>query len=95
MSVFGGGVAQLDLAGIELGGEEPPFVLLAAAEKLNSGVVAELKRTLEVHKGEVPVHLKLLGTQRETVFALDGFSVQPSAMLLGELKAIPGITAAS
>ncbi|MGH3520227.1 MAG: OB-fold nucleic acid binding domain-containing protein, partial [Haloechinothrix sp.] len=95
MSVFGGGVAQLDLAGIELGQEEPPFVLLASADKLNAGVVAELKRTLEVHKGETPVHLKLLNGSRETVFVLDGFSVRASSMLLGELKAIPGISGTS
>ncbi len=95
MSVFGGGVAPLDLAGIELGQEEPPFVLLASADKINAGVVAELKRTLEVHKGEIPVHLKLISGSKETIFALDGFAVAPSAMLLGELKAIPGISAAS
>ncbi|MGH3432587.1 MAG: OB-fold nucleic acid binding domain-containing protein, partial [Thermocrispum sp.] len=93
MSVFGGAVAQLDLAGIELGGEEPPFVLLAAAEKLDATAIAELKRTLEVHKGETPVQLKLLGGKNETLLALDGFSVQPSASLMGELKAIPGISA--
>ncbi|MPY81153.1 MAG: DNA polymerase III subunit alpha [Actinophytocola sp.] len=93
MSVFGGGVVPLDLSGIEHGHEEPPFVLLAAADKLDSSAVAELKRTLEVHKGETPVHLKLLSSDKETVFALDAFSVSPSSALVGELKAIPGITA--
>jgi DNA polymerase-3 subunit alpha len=83
---------QLDLAGIETA-DEQPFVLLAAAERLDATVIAELKRTLEVHRGETPVQLKLLGGNQETLFALDGFSVRPSSTLLGELKAIPGISA--
>ncbi|OZM69959.1 DNA polymerase III subunit alpha [Amycolatopsis antarctica] len=93
MSIFGGGLVPLDLSDVENGVEEPPLVLLASAEKINQSVVAELKRTLEVHKGDTPVHLKLVGTQRQTVFALYDYPVRVSSMLMGELKGISGITA--
>ncbi|SNR62289.1 DNA polymerase III, alpha subunit [Haloechinothrix alba] len=95
MSVFGGGLVPLDLSDIGPEDEEQPFVLLASEDQLDAGAVAELKRTLEVHKGDTPVRLKLLGGSRETIFALDRFSVEPSATLMGELKAIKGISAAS
>ncbi|SFO87378.1 DNA polymerase-3 subunit alpha [Amycolatopsis arida] len=93
MSIFGGGLVPLDLSDAELGGEDPPLVLLAAAEKLDRNVVSELKQTLQAHRGDTPVHLKLIGRQRQTVFALYDYPVKVSSMLMGELKGIPGITA--
>ncbi|WP_286899836.1 DNA polymerase III subunit alpha [Thermocrispum sp.] len=94
MSVFGGSVVSLDLSAVEMGAEEEPFVLQAAADKLDAAVVGELKRTLEVHRGDTPVHLKLVGGKKETMLALD-LTVRPSPSLLGELKAIPGISVPS
>ncbi|PXY24343.1 DNA polymerase III subunit alpha [Prauserella flavalba] len=95
MSVFGGGLIPLDLSDIGPGDEEPPLMLLASAEKLNQSVVTELKQTLQAHRGDTPVRLKLMGKQRETVFALYDYPVKISSMLMGELKGIPGITASS
>ncbi|OAP19902.1 DNA polymerase III subunit alpha [Amycolatopsis sp. M39] len=92
MSVFGGGLVPLDLSEIGNGDEEPPLVLLAAAEKIDQAVVSELKSTLLAHKGDTPVHLKLVG-KNQTVFALYDYPVKVSSMLIGELKGIPGITA--
>ncbi|MEV0073569.1 MULTISPECIES: DNA polymerase III subunit alpha [unclassified Amycolatopsis] len=92
MSVFGGGLVPLDLSEIGNGDEEPPLMLLAAAEKIDQSVVSELKSTLLAHKGETPVHLKLVG-KNQTVFALYDYPVKVSSMLIGELKGIPGITA--
>ncbi|SFB62984.1 DNA polymerase III, alpha subunit [Amycolatopsis marina] len=93
MSIFGGGLVPLDLSSAELGGDEPPLMLLAAAERIDQGVVSELKQTLQAHRGETPVHLKLVGKRRQTVFALYDYPVKVSSMLMGELKGIPGITA--
>jgi DNA polymerase-3 subunit alpha len=93
MSVFGGGLVSLDLSEAGENGEEPPLVLLAAAEKVDQAVVSELKSTLLAHKGDTPVHLKLVGQKRQTVFALYDYPVRVSSMLIGELKGIPGITA--
>jgi DNA polymerase-3 subunit alpha len=93
MSIFGGGLVTLDLSEVGVGGEEPPLVLLAAAEKIDEAVVSELKSALLAHKGETPVHLKLVGKKRQTLFALNDYPVRLSSGLIGELKGIPGITA--
>ncbi|MBK1786178.1 hypothetical protein, partial [Prauserella cavernicola] len=78
---------------LAVGEEEPPLLLLASAERLDQSVVTELKQTLQAHRGDTPVRLKLMGKQRETVFALYDYPVKVSSMLMGELKGIPGITA--
>jgi DNA polymerase III subunit alpha len=93
MSVFGGGLVPLDLSEVGNGDDEPPLVLNCSAERLDKSVVGELKQTLMAHKGETPVRLKLIGRQRETVFALYDYPVKVTSMLMGELKGIPGITA--
>ncbi|GAA5169998.1 DNA polymerase III subunit alpha [Amycolatopsis dongchuanensis] len=93
MSVFGGGLVPLDLSEVGNGEDEPPLMLHCSAEKLDKSVVGELKSTLLAHRGETPVRLKLIGRQRETVFALYDYPVKVSSMLMGELKGIPGITA--
>ncbi|MTD52874.1 DNA polymerase III subunit alpha [Amycolatopsis pithecellobii] len=93
MSVFGGGLVPLDLSEVGNGEDEPPLMLHCSAEKLDKSVVGELKQTLLAHKGDTPVRLKLIGRQRETVFALYDYPVKVTSMLMGELKGIPGITA--
>ncbi|AXB48590.1 DNA polymerase III subunit alpha [Amycolatopsis albispora] len=93
MSVFGGGLVPLDLSDAAIGDEEPPLVLLVAAEKLDQSVVSELKSTLLAHKGDTPAHLKLMGKQGQRMYALDDYPVRVSSMLMGELKSIQGITA--
>ncbi|WP_199430232.1 DNA polymerase III subunit alpha [Qaidamihabitans albus] len=95
MSVFGGALVPLDLSEAAIGNEEPPLMLLASAERIDQGVVSELKQTLQAHRGETPVHLKLVGKDRQTVFALYDYPVKVTSMLMGELKGIPGITAST
>jgi DNA polymerase-3 subunit alpha len=92
MSVFGAGVVPLDISDAETNpGAEPPVVLLCNVEKLNEDVVGELKRTLAVHKGETPVHLKVSYNQRTTVLAVDDYPVTVTPAFLGEIKSLPGI----
>ncbi|RZQ59257.1 DNA polymerase III subunit alpha, partial [Amycolatopsis suaedae] len=93
MSIFGGGLVPLDLSEAALGDEEPPLVLLAAAEKIDQSVVSELRSTLQAHRGDTEVRLKLMSRQGPRMFALDDYPVKVSSMLMGELKSIPGITA--
>ncbi|WP_282772410.1 DNA polymerase III subunit alpha [Saccharomonospora viridis] len=95
MSVFAAGLVPLDLSDVALGEEEPPLTLLASAEKVTKSVVIELKQTLQAHRGDTPVRLKLVGKSSETLYALYDYPVTVSSMLLGELKSIPGIAAAS
>jgi DNA polymerase-3 subunit alpha len=95
MSVFGGGLVPLDLSDVVAGEEDPPLMLLAAAERLDQSVVGELKQTLLAHKGETPVHLKVMSNGRHSMFVLGDYPVKVSSLLMGELKGIPGIAAAS
>ncbi|TLW90975.1 DNA polymerase III subunit alpha [Saccharomonospora piscinae] len=95
MSVFAAGLVPLDLSDVALGDEEPPLMLLASAEKITRSVVTELRQTLQAHRGDTPVRLKLVGSSSETVFALYDYPVNVTSMLMGELKGIPGIAAGS
>ncbi|MGB3438595.1 MAG: DNA polymerase III subunit alpha, partial [Actinophytocola sp.] len=85
MSVFGSSLAVLDLTS----SGEDPLVLHARVGVVDEAVVVELARTLLAHPGDTPVHVRV--GRRE--FALDRYPVAVTPMLLGELKAIPGLTA--
>jgi DNA polymerase-3 subunit alpha len=92
MSVFGSAVVPLDISDAEHNpGAAPPVVLLCNVDKLNEDVITELKRTLAVHRGDTPVHLKVCYQQRTTLLAIDDYPITVSPAFLGEIKAIPGI----
>ncbi|WP_344425603.1 hypothetical protein, partial [Amycolatopsis minnesotensis] len=91
MSIFGGGLVPLDLSDAEAGDDEP-FVLHAAAEKVDESVVLELKSTLLAHPGATPVRLDLVGPARSVRYALDRYPVTVTSALRGELKGIRGIS---
>ncbi|MGI9003136.1 MAG: DNA polymerase III subunit alpha [Pseudonocardia sp.] len=94
MSVFASAIAPLDLSTAAPGQGPAPFVLRCSAERVDEDIVVELKQTLLAHHGDTPVHLCLVGATQETVFNLADFGVTVSSMLVGELKAIPGIAVA-
>ncbi|MHA6625557.1 DNA polymerase III subunit alpha [Pseudonocardia sichuanensis] len=89
MSVFGDELVVLDLATAGDGPE--PLVLTCAPERLDADAVDELRRTLEAHRGDTPVHVRLDGRRGPRLFALDAHPVAVTAALLGELKGVPGI----
>jgi DNA polymerase-3 subunit alpha len=92
MSVFGSAVVPLDISDAEHNpGAAPPVVLLCNVDKLTEDVIGELKRTLAVHRGDTPVHLKVSYQQRTTLLAVDDYPITVSPAFLGEIKAIPGI----
>jgi DNA polymerase-3 subunit alpha len=92
MSVFGSAIVPLDITDAENNpNAEPPVVLLCNVEKLTEDVISELKHTLAVHKGDTPVHLKVVYQQRTTLLAIDEYPITMSPAFLGEIKAIPGI----
>src|SRR6185437_11527810 len=96
MSVFGLEVIQLDVGSAEHHAAPIlPFVLRADAVKLDQDVARELRDTLAAHKGDTPVHLVLCNNGRETALALGDYPVTVGSSLVGELKAISGITVAS
>ncbi|MBP2473528.1 DNA polymerase-3 subunit alpha [Crossiella equi] len=92
MSVFGSGVIPLDIADAENNpGMDPPFVLTCNPEKLSEEVLLELKRTLSMHKGDTPVHLKLMFRREAVTMACDDYPIKLSPAFYGEIKALPGI----
>ncbi|MCO1574921.1 DNA polymerase III subunit alpha [Crossiella sp. SN42] len=92
MSIFGGGVIPLDIADAENNpGMDPPFVLACNPEKLNEEVLLELKRTLSMHKGDTPVHLKLMFRREAVMMAVDDYPIKLTPAFMGEIKALPGI----
>jgi DNA polymerase-3 subunit alpha len=55
-----------------------------------------LRDVLATHPGTTEVHLRLVNGEREQVLRLgDGFRVQPSVALMGDLKALLGPAAVS
>ncbi|HVV19703.1 MAG TPA: DNA polymerase III subunit alpha, partial [Pseudonocardiaceae bacterium] len=95
MSIFGSGVVVLDISDAEHNpGTAPPFVLRADPTQLEQDSVAELRSALAAHKGDTPVHILVCHNGRETALAVDDFPVNPTSALVGELKAIRGITVA-
>ncbi|HEY1572776.1 MAG TPA: DNA polymerase III subunit alpha [Pseudonocardiaceae bacterium] len=95
MSVFGSGVVPLDISEAERNpGVAPAFVLRAEAAKLDADCINELRSALTAHKGDVPVRIVVCHDGKETPLAVDAYPVAVSSALLGELKAIRGITVA-
>jgi len=95
MSVFGLEVIQLDVGSAEHNAAATlPFVLHADAVKLDQDVARELRNTLAAHRGTTPVQLVLCNNGRKTALALSEYPVTVGSSLLGELKAISGITVA-
>jgi hypothetical protein len=52
---------------------------------------SQLRRSLEAHPGDTPVHVRLDARRGPRFFALDRCPVEVTPMLLGELKGIRGI----
>lgn len=92
MSIFGAGVITLEVGDLAVG-QEPPLVLRVDYRRVDKDMVVELRRALQAHPGEVPVHLIVHGPHRpERKLALPDYPVGLGSGLVGELKAMPGIT---
>ena len=93
MSVFAAVAEPIDISSAEhLPSHGPlPYVVKIAADRVTPDTVMELRSSLVAHRGRTPVHLVLCGERGETTFVLDEYSVEPSSLLLGELKGIPGV----
>ncbi len=69
LSLFGRELAVLDVSSAEHGGR-PPVQLALPAHRITRQSLGELKRILTDHPGDTPVHLRVRGTRRTTVYAL-------------------------
>jgi DNA polymerase-3 subunit alpha len=91
LSVFGDGLVVLDLATAGTDAAADALVLCCAPGRLDADTVDELRRSLEAHPGDTPVHVRLDAARGPRFFALDRYPVEVTPMLLGELKGIRGI----
>ena len=70
---------------------EPAVTVAIQAERVDPGLVGELKRTLLNNRGETAVRVKLVGRERNHLLALDdALRVTPGPGLTSELKSLLG-----
>jgi DNA polymerase-3 subunit alpha len=69
ISIFGQELQVLDVSSAESGGK-PPVQLLFRAHTVTPSAVTELKRIMQAHPGESPVHLSVRGPVKTIVYAL-------------------------
>ncbi len=92
VSVFASDALPIDISAAETDpGTSPAFVIKVPASRVDRSLVTELKRTLQAHSGDVPVHVKLQGPRGVTRLALSSdFFVATDNGLQGELKGLLG-----
>lgn len=73
-------------------GKEPPVLIIVAEDRITEPTTAELKRILQAHPGDAPVHLQLRrhGGRKGVLVNLEFFQVRPSPALFGDLKSLFG-----
>jgi DNA polymerase III subunit alpha len=92
ISIFGQELTVLDVSAAEYGGR-PPIQLTLPETKIRPGQIAELKRSLQAHPGNVPVRLMVVGHLGRTLYDLPEYSVDPSSGFVSEIKAAFGSAA--
>jgi DNA polymerase-3 subunit alpha len=88
LSVFGSEIMLLDISSAEHGGKAP-IQLNIPERKITPQVVAELKRTMHAHPGDVPVRLLMEGHTKNVLFEL-GFLVDPESGFASDVKGLLG-----
>jgi DNA polymerase III subunit alpha len=92
ISIFGQELAVLDVSAAEYGGK-PPIQLTLPESKIKPPMIAELKRSLQAHPGDVPVRLMVVGGRRSALYELPDYPVDPSSGFVSEIKAAFGSAA--
>lgn len=94
VSVFGSIAELIDISSAEHSPSSGPlpYVIKVEADRVTRDTVTEMRSSLAAHRGRTPVQLVLCAEGTETTFALDDYAVEPSSLLLGELKGIPGVS---
>ncbi|MGH3274788.1 MAG: DNA polymerase III subunit alpha [Streptosporangiaceae bacterium] len=85
ISIFGEELTVVDVSSAEYGGK-PPIQVTLPESKVVPGKIAELKRTLQAHPGDVPVRLLVVGRDSRTLYDLPDFSVDPNSGFVSEVK---------
>jgi DNA polymerase-3 subunit alpha len=87
-------VETLDVSAAQQHGQ-PPVVIAMREDKVTPELTSELKRILQAHPGDCPVHLRLTkpGGRKGLVLDLTRFSVDPSSSFMGDIKSLLGSAA--
>ncbi|MBC6457097.1 DNA polymerase III subunit alpha [Actinomadura sp. HBU206391] len=93
LSIYAEDMTVLDVSTAQ--GKDLPVVIVLREDRISHGLVTDLKRILEAHPGNAPVHLQLLrpGSRKGLLLNLDQFSVDPTSAFAGDLKSLLGATA--
>lgn len=72
-----------------------PVIIAVREDKVTHELTAELKRILQAHPGDAPVHLRLTkpGGRKSLVLDLTQFSVDPNTSFMGDIKSLLGSAA--
>ena len=89
-------VETLDVSAVQANGATP-VVISVREEKITKDIAEELKRTLQAHPGDCPVHLNLTrrGQHTGTRVNLSLFTVDPTSSFMSEIKSLFGSAAVS
>jgi DNA polymerase-3 subunit alpha len=87
-------VQTLDVSTVQTGGQIP-VVIAVREETVTQALAAELRRILEAHPGNSPVHLRVTkaGGRRAMMVDLVKFSVEPSNAFNADVKSLLGQSA--
>ncbi len=88
-SVIGMDAMILDVAEADIGAN-PPVVIVLRPAQITTARVSDFKRILDEHPGNNPVQIRLRGTERDHLLAMNGCKVNPTNAFLGEIKALFG-----
>ena len=87
-------VETLDVSAVQANGVTP-VVISVREEKITQDIAEELKRTLQAHPGDCPVHLNLTRRGQHTSMRvnLSFFTVDPTSSFMSEIKSLFGSAA--
>ena len=86
----------LDVETARATGGRVPVILSVREEKITGDVVAELRRVLQAHPGEAPVHIEVTSPgSRRVRYNLPAYAVEPSNSFMADVKSLLGPTSVS
>jgi DNA polymerase-3 subunit alpha len=89
-------IELLDIDTARASGGRLPVILSIREDKITPNVTAELRRILQAHPGEAPVHMDVTTPARRRVrLSLGAYSVEPSSSFMADVKSLLGPSSVS
>jgi DNA polymerase-3 subunit alpha len=90
------GIELLDIDTARASGGRLPVVLSIREDKITPDVTTELRRILQAHPGEAPVHMDVTTPGRRRVrLSLAAYCVEPSSSFMADVKSLLGPSSVS